>query len=142
MIKKFKIEVGPRGGQYYVDQNGEKHYVKKTNRKYVEREVEDKNVEVEFEMDPELDAALNPEEVIVPPTAEDTAGSDFDVDKKKVSTTKRYTASFVVRDPSTNEMIDDFKEWCDADSEDEAMAEFKSRYPKIKDITIINVEDI
>ena len=140
MIKKFKIEVGPRGGQYYVDQNGEKHYVKKTNRKFVEREVEDKNVEVEFEMDPEFEKELNPETEEVVETQEEV--KDEAPAETVKSTTKRYTASFVVRDPSTNEMIDDFKEWCDAESETEAMSEFKSRYPKISDITIIKVEDI
>ena len=140
MIKKFKVEVGPRGGQYYVDQNGEKHYIKKTNRKFVEREVEDKNVEVEFEMDPEFEKELNPETEEVAETQEE-AKEEAPAETVK-STTKRYTASFVVRDPSTNEMIDDFKEWCDAESEAEAMSEFKSRYPKISDITIINVEDI
>ena len=140
MIKKFKIEVGPRGGQYYVDQNGEKHYVKKTNRKFVEREVEDKNVEVEFEMDPEFEKELNPETEEVVETQEEV--KDEAPAETVKSTTKRYTANFVVRDPSTNEMIDDFKEWCDAESEAEAMSEFKSRYPKISDITIIKVEDI
>ena len=140
MIKKFKIEVGPRGGQYYVDQNGEKHYIKKTNRKFVEREVEDKNVEVEFEMDPEFEKELNPETEEAVETQEEV--KDEAPAEIVKSTIKRYTASFVVRDPSTNEMIDDFKEWCDAESETEAMSEFKSRYPKISDITIINVEDI
>lgn len=140
MIKKFKIEVGPRGGQYYVDQNGEKHYVKKTNRKFVEREVEDKNVEVEFEMDPEFEKELNPETEETVETQEEV--KDEAPAETVESTKKCYIASFVVRDPSTNEMIDDFKEWCNANSEDEAMAEFKSRYPKIKDITIIKVEDI
>jgi len=140
MIKKFKIEVGPRGGQYYVDQNGEKHYVKKTNRKFVEREVEDNNVDVEFEMDPEFEKELNPETEEVVDTQEEV--KDEAPAETAKSTTKRYTASFVVRDPSTNEMIDDFKEWCDAESEAEAMSEFKSRYPKISDITIIEVKDI
>ena len=140
MIKKFKIEVGPRGGQYYVDQNGEKHYVKKTNRKFVEREVEDKNVEVEFEMDPEFEKELNPETEEVVETQEEV--KEEAPAETVESTKKRYIASFVVRDPSTNEMIDDFKEWCDAESEAEAMSEFKSRYPKISDITIIKVEDI
>ena len=140
MIKKFKIEVGPRGGQYYVDQNGEKHYVKKTNRKFVEREVEDKNVEVEFEMDPEFEKELNPETEETVETQEEI--KDEAPAETVKSTTKRYIANFVVRDPSTNEMIDDFNEWCDADSEAEAMSEFKSRYPKISDITITKVEDI
>jgi hypothetical protein len=113
---KFKVEKGPRGGQFYIDETGKKHYIKKTTKKYVERTV--------------LTSAN---------TINEKVKKTVPVQQPIV---KRYTANYVVRDPESQEMIDDFNEWCDAYSKEEAMSEFKKRYPKIDDITIIKVKDI
>lgn len=36
MKKKFKIETGSRGGQFYRDEKGKIHCIKPTDKKYIE----------------------------------------------------------------------------------------------------------
>ena len=103
---------GPRGGFYWLDENGVKHYISGKAKKVAK-------------------AAKSGKTKNVKPAV-------------KLSVVKRrYTGWFNVYNEN-GELIDDFKEWTDAISWDEALRKFRHDYPDTKRYEIIlhTVEDV
>ena len=110
---------GPRGGFYWLDENGAKHYVsgkaKKVAKAAKSGKTNTKNIK----------PAVKP------------------VTPKLLVVKRRYTGWFNVYNED-GELIDDFKEWTDATSWDEALRKFRHDYPDTKRYEIIlhTVEDV
>ena len=103
---------GPRGGFYWLDENGAKHYISGKAKKVAKATKSGKTKNVK--------PAVKPSVV-----------------------KRRYTGWFNVYNEN-GELIDDFKEWTDAISWDEALRKFRHDYPDTKRYEIIlhTVEDI
>lgn len=101
--ENVEILTGPKGGKYYI-LNGKKYYLKKTD------------------VIPEKKTEVIPEKKEVP-------RKEFDTNKLSMSNIK-----FIVYVNSVNlethEIEDDFSEWCEAASKDEAAKVIESRYPE------------
>lgn len=91
---------GPRGGYYYIDDNGKKKYIKDTK-----------------------------------PTKTKSSGN-FSFKKEEAPKPKHYTAWIDVRDEN-GELVDDYKLWCNAFSEDEARTHFEGEIGSNDTITMI-----
>ena len=103
---------GPRGGFYWLDENGAKHYISGKAKKAAKAAKSGKTKNVKPAVKPSI-------------------------------VKRRYTGWFNVYNEN-GELIDDFKEWTDATSWDEALRKFRHDYPDTKRYEIIlhTVEDI
>lgn len=122
---------GPRGGFYWLDENGAKHYVSGKAKKAAKAAKSGKT------------NSKNVKPVIKPVTPKPSPVTPKPVTPKPSPVKKCYTGWFDVYDED-GEQIDDFKEWTIAESWEEALRNFRHDYPDTQryQITLHTVEDV
>lgn len=109
--KEYEVQTGPRGGLFFIDDNGKRHSVKSDKpKKKVTKEKKSEKVDPSKKVLPQITPKL-----------------------------KRYVCYYEKRNEK-DELVDDFKEWCDAYSYEEAEREFKDRYSDKIQISLITRE--